>query len=166
MRRIGSLFPVASLLFAGVEGFRVPAAAGRMPAGTDIVNTAMKYLGVRYNYGGTGSAGFDCSGFVRFVYMRHGIHIPRTSEAQYCAGYPVTMDKAKPGDLLFFTVSGRRISHVGIYLGERKFIHAPSSGKSVSIGSLDASYWSRRFSGAATYLNVQGEKRKCEKQKR
>ncbi|MFW5769935.1 MAG: C40 family peptidase [Spirochaetota bacterium] len=119
-----------------------------------IIETAKSYLGTEYHYGGLGTKGFDCSGFVHHVYLKHGIPIPRMSHNQYRKGRKITLDNARPADLVFFTIRGNRISHVGIYLGNNEFIHAPSRGKEVQVTSLDNSYWKKRFRGAATYIKV------------
>jgi cell wall-associated NlpC family hydrolase len=105
---------------------------------------------IRYRHGGLDPAtGFDCSGFVRYVF-RHslGQDLPHSSASQYRLGAAVTRGAMKVGDLVFFRTHGKRISHVGIYLGDGRFIHSPSSGKRVSISSLDEHYWSKRFAGA------------------
>jgi len=117
-----------------------------------IIDTAKSYLGTKYHYGGLGKKGFDCSGFVHHVYLEHGIPIPRMSHNQYRKGRKVDFENARPADLLFFTIRGNRISHVGIYLGDNEFIHSPSRGKEVQVTSLDNSYWKKRFSGVATYI--------------
>ena len=105
---------------------------------------------IRYRHGGLDpDTGFDCSGFVRYVF-RHslGQDLPHSSASQYRLGAAVTRNAMKIGDLVFFRTHGKRISHVGIYLGDGRFIHSPSSGKRVSISSLDERYWSKRFAGA------------------
>ena len=105
---------------------------------------------IRYKRGGRSpTTGFDCSGFVRYVFrMGIGAELPNTSSAQFHTGLAVARDELRSGDLVFFRTRGKRVSHVGIYLGEGRFIHAPSSGKTVSISSLTEHYWSRRFAGA------------------
>ena len=111
-----------------------------------ITDIAQSYLGYPYRYGGhTPSAGFDCSGLVYHVHQQAGVKLPRTARAQYKSSKPVSKKHLRPGDLLFFKISRDKITHVGIYLGNNKFIHAPSSGKRVSIASLENPYWKRRF---------------------
>jgi len=117
-----------------------------------IIETAKSYLGTKYHYGGLGKKGFDCSGFVHHVYLEHGIAIPRMSHNQFKKGRKIEIGKARPADLVFFSIRGNRISHVGIYLGENEFIHSPSRGKEVQVTSLENSYWKKRFRGAATYI--------------
>ena len=105
---------------------------------------------IRYRHGGLDPAtGFDCSGFVRYVF-RHslGQDLPHSSASQYRLGAAVARSAMQVGDLVFFRTHGKRISHVGIYLGDGRFIHSPSSGKRVSISSLDERYWAKRFAGA------------------
>ena len=104
-------------------------------------------LGVPYHYGGSSpTSGFDCSGLVQYAYGQAGIQVPRTTGEQYRAALPIRRHALRPGDVIFFRTHGRRfVSHVGIYLGKDQFIHAPSSGKQVSIDSLQDNYWRRRY---------------------
>jgi cell wall-associated NlpC family hydrolase len=109
----------------------------REALGTRAVQLARDLLGVRYRYGGASPrTGFDCSGFVRFVYGHVGIHLPRVSYEQFSRGRRVARRLLRPGDLVFFDGAG----HVGIYIGHGRFIHAPHSGTVVSIDSLWGSY--------------------------
>ena len=105
---------------------------------------------IRYRRGGREpSTGFDCSGFVRYVFRQTvDEELPGDSASQFTVGAKVNRSDLKTGDLVFFRTRGKRISHVGIYLGEGRFIHSPSSGKRVSINRLDETYWARRFAGA------------------
>lgn len=119
----------------------------------ELVNTAHQYIGVPYIWGGSTEAGFDCSGLTRAVYRLNGISIPRVSRDQYSYGKTVGRSSMKVGDLVFFATSGgRKVSHVGVYIGGNEFIHAPSKGKTVRIDRLDSSYWSKRYLGAKQYL--------------
>ncbi len=117
------------------------------PTRTQAVFTAIQMVGVPYEWGGATPKGFDCSGLVQFAYARAGRPLPRTAEAQMNAVMPLTLEKAQAGDLLFFR-QGNRTSHVAIYLGDGRFVHAPSSGHEVSIDSFDNSYWRTHFARA------------------
>lgn len=107
-------------------------------------------IGVDYKYGGNSHAtGFDCSGLVAHVYREgYGIALPRTSFAQSQSGRPVAADELQPGDLVFYNTLNKPYSHVGIYLGDGRFIHAPKTGSAVRIESLGSAYWSKRWNGA------------------
>lgn len=111
-----------------------------------VMNHARDALGTPYKYGGTTPAGMDCSGLTQTSLMAAGIDIPRTSQQQFDALERV--DRARPGDLMFFG-SGGNVSHVGIYMGNNRMIHAPGSGRQVSIASLDKRYWRSHYRGAA-----------------
>ncbi len=117
-----------------------------------IITRAQKYLGVRYRYGQANEKGFDCSGFVKYVFGKFGIELPRSSYTQFNICKQVEIDKAKAGDLVFFNTRGRRASHVGIYMGNNKFIHSPSRGRTVSIDSISAYYFKPRLSGFGSVL--------------
>ena len=120
---------------------------GSSALGRRIVASSMQYLGVPYVFGGTTPNGFDCSGYVRYVFANAGIYLPRTADAQYECGYPVSTAELVPGDLVFFSTYEAGASHVGIYLGDGNFINAPSS-RGVSIASLYSSYWGSCYIGA------------------
>ncbi|HZX69410.1 MAG TPA: C40 family peptidase [Rhodanobacter sp.] len=117
-----------------------------------LLAAAMGLRDIRYVRGGHNpSTGFDCSGFVRYVFAHAiGLQLPNNSAAQFMAGIKVKRADMKPGDLVFFHTGGRhhRISHVGIYISNGRFIHSPTTGKSVEISSLDDGYWAKRFAGA------------------
>ncbi len=114
-----------------------------------IVEIARTYLGVPYRFGGKSpEEGFDCSGLVQYVFARQGIGLTRLANEQYLQGTPVAREDLQPGDLVFFSISGRGIDHVGIYAGETRFIHAPRTGRTVSYERLDSAYFSSRFQGA------------------
>jgi len=116
-----------------------------------LIAMAMKMRDIRYVRGGHDPAtGFDCSGFVRYVFAHAtGIQLPNNSASQFVAGLKVNRADMKPGDLVFFRTHGKRnISHVGIYISNGHFIHSPTTGKSVEISSLNEGYWAKRFAGA------------------
>lgn len=119
---------------------------------SELVLSAMQFLGVRYRFGGTSEAtGFDCSGFTRHVFENSvGLLLPRRSSEQ--ANTPgllsIRQDDLKPGDLVFFNTMRSAFSHVGIYVGEGKFIHAPRTGSTVRVEDMRQDYWTRRFDGA------------------
>jgi cell wall-associated NlpC family hydrolase len=117
-----------------------------------IVEKAHEYIGVGYSYGKSDAAGFDCSGFVKFVYGSFGYTLPHSSYEQYIKSRHIKACKARPGDLVFFNISGRQISHVGIYLGNSAFIHSPSMGKKVTIESLETDYYKKHLAGFGTFL--------------
>lgn len=114
-----------------------------------LITLANKFLYTPYRWGGTGPGGFDCTGFVYFLYKSIGIPIPRTIESMYQKGSQVGKQNLSPGDILYFVNTFRRgLSHVGVYLGGNKFIHASSHGRGVRIDSIDSSYFIRRFFSA------------------
>ena len=119
--------------------------------GDAVVATAKKYLGVPYKYGGTSPKGFDCSGYVLFVFSQHGKQLPRTADKQYETGTSVPAKNLKPGDLVFFTTTEKGASHCGIFVGSGKFIHA-SSTHGVMISALGDFYWKPRYLGARRVL--------------
>ena len=112
-----------------------------------IISTAQTFIGVPYVFGGTTPSGFDCSGYVQYVFKMHGLDIPRLADEQYNFGKAVTRSQLKAGDLVFFTTYTAGVSHCGIYIGDGKFLHASSS-KGVKVDSLDSEYWKPRFIGA------------------
>lgn len=115
-----------------------------------VLVKAKSLLGKPYRYGGNHpTTGFDCSGFVQYTHAAVGINLPRTSYQQYRATHPINKNQLRPGDLVFFRINRKRsVSHVGIYLGNGKFIHSPSSGKHVTIAKLDNPYWRKVYSSA------------------
>ncbi|MDX9994800.1 MAG: C40 family peptidase [Rhodocyclaceae bacterium] len=114
------------------------------------LDEALEYLGIRYRRGGsTPETGFDCSGFVRYVFNESlGLELPHNAMAISRAGERVEKSELMPGDLVFFNTMRRAFSHVGIYLGNNRFIHAPRSGTRVRIEDMGDRYWSRRYNGA------------------
>jgi cell wall-associated NlpC family hydrolase len=115
-----------------------------------MLGQAMTLLGVPYKRGGSSAeSGFDCSGFVRHLYETSvGRLLPRRADEQAVATDKIDRSELNPGDLVFFNTMRRTFSHVGIYLGDGKFIHAPSAGKAVRVDDLRAAYWNKRFTGA------------------
>lgn len=116
--------------------------------GDDIAVRAISLLGKPYVWGGADLTGFDCSGLVRFIYDQVGIPVPRTAAEQFSAAKPIDLAGLQPGDLLFFRTQGQRISHVAIYTGEGRFVHAPRSGQPVEFRMLDDEYYRPRLAGA------------------
>lgn len=117
-----------------------------------VVQAAKSMIGAPYRYGGSSPRGFDCSGLVSFSFAQAGIQVPRTADRQFRASRPLGDRSLLPGDLIFFDIGERRISHVGIYVGEGRFVHAPSTGKQVSVESLANPYWRDRIVGAGHYF--------------
>jgi cell wall-associated NlpC family hydrolase len=152
LRLIGllALITVAGCASAGSkspsEPVRLP--ANLTPAQSRIVTTALKYVGAPYARGGSSPAGFDCSGFVMFVYRRHGIALPHNAEAQYRMGAAVQRDRLQPGDIVFFD----RLGHSGIYIGDARFVHATKPGDVVKVSRIDESWYRRRWVGARRML--------------
>ena len=136
----------ALLLLAGC----VSHAPAPSPHAARAAAVAQKMVGTAYRYGGASPSGFDCSGLAYYAYQRAGLSIPRDSKAQQRAAQPVELSRAAAGDLLFFNTRWNR-HHVGIYLGERRFVHAPSKGKKVSIESLDDGYFLARLVGVGRF---------------
>ena len=116
----------------------------------DVVVGALNMIGVRYRWGGnTPDSGLDCSGFVRYVFQDTlGMSLPRRAEEMSRVGEKVSMSNLKPGDLVFFNTMRRTFSHVGIYIGDNKFVHSPSTGSTIRVDDLDDGYWEKRFTGA------------------
>lgn len=130
-----------------VPGGTATAARSAAPGGADLVTTALALRGVPYRPGGSDPAGFDCSGFVSYVFAQHGVPLPRTVPEQYRVGQRVGRG-VTAGDLVFFRTAGRGVSHVGIAISADDFVHAPSSTGVVRIEPLSSRYWSERFAGA------------------
>lgn len=120
----------------------------------EIVKTAKQYIGVPYRWGGESPrTGFDCSGLTMVVYRLNGLDLPRSSRQQWRVGNAVRRNQLAKGDLVFFaTAGGRTVSHVGIYAGNDKFVHAPRRGEKIRISSLSAKYYKARYLGARSYL--------------
>ena len=116
----------------------------------DAIDQAMDLLGIRYRRGGSSpEAGFDCSGFVSHVFREGlGLMLPRSSKEMSKSGEAISRDELRPGDLVFFNTMRHAFSHVGIYLGDNQFVHAPRTGGRVRIEDLRENYWIKRFNGA------------------
>jgi cell wall-associated NlpC family hydrolase len=129
----------------------VPPGAG-VPGGTAdgyaLSGTALSLRGAPYRMGGIDPTGFDCSGFVRYVYQQHGVPMPREVREQFRVGKTVNRDRLEPGDLVFFSTVAPGASHVGIMIGGEQFVHAPSERGVVRVESLGSQYWASRYIGA------------------
>lgn len=113
-----------------------------------LIATALTFRGTPYRYGGSDPSGFDCSGFVQWVFASHGRRLPREVRDQYGVGGKIDRDDVQPGDLVFFETVSNGASHVGIAIGNQQFVHAPSSRGVVRVESYTSSYWSPRWVGA------------------
>ncbi|MFZ6849342.1 C40 family peptidase [Undibacterium sp. RuRC25W] len=135
-------FPESSTAFTKIQEIRQRA--------SDLTLKAMDFMGIRYKRGGnTPENGLDCSGFVRLVFKDAvGENLPRTAAEISRVGENVDQKDLQPGDLVFYNTLKRGFSHVGIYLGDNKFIHSPSAGGQVRVESMDLAYWKKRFNGA------------------
>lgn len=124
---------------------------------SELVVSAMGFLGAPYKRGGTSlETGFDCSGFVRAMYQQTiGLMLPRTADQQAAATLEIDQSDLKPGDLVFFNTLRRAFSHVGIYVGDNKFIHSPKPGAQVRVEDMRVGYWRTRFNGARRVDSLQ-----------
>jgi cell wall-associated NlpC family hydrolase len=125
-----------------------PPVAPSTSVGNEVAIRAISLLGAPYEWGGAGPTTFDCSGLVRFIHDQLGIFVPRTAAEQYSAATPVDLRDLEPGDLLFFRIKGRQISHVAIYTGEGRFVHAPQTGRPVELRMLDDEFYRPKLAGA------------------
>lgn len=115
----------------------------------ELLSSAMGFLGVAYRFGGTSPTGFDCSGFMQYIFRKaYAVNLPRTSAEQASVGVAVSRADLQPGDMVFFRTTGSRISHVGMYVGNNRFIHAPRTGKRIEITSLSNTYWNSKYATA------------------
>jgi cell wall-associated NlpC family hydrolase len=144
------LISVAIIVALGSSALRAQGAAMKPSSGAEVVLHALGLLGAPYRVGGEDPVrGFDCSGLVRHVFrLAAGLDLPRQSEAMGEEGRPVAPEALEPGDLLFFNTLGRPFSHVALYIGEGRFVHAPTHGGQVRIESMQIPYWRARFNGA------------------
>jgi cell wall-associated NlpC family hydrolase len=150
IRRFLSLTLILALFF-GLTGCATSPQNGATPTGAKLVKQVKQLVGTPYRYGGNGPGSFDCSGLIQFVYSQIGIAIPRTTRGQLKRSRAVEPEDMRPGDLIFFRLSGRKISHVGMYIGGRKMIHAPSGHKSVSYARLDKGYWREHLAAVGRF---------------
>lgn len=145
---------------AGVESTRRPAPesdaepqvrdgqAAIESGGERIAATAERLVGSRYRFGGAGPEEFDCSGLVFYVHREHGIEVPRTAAEQFLVASPVAREALLSGDLVFFRNGGPEVNHVGVYVGDGSFVHAPKTGRPVTYARLDDEYYTINFAGA------------------
>ena len=119
--------------------------------GTAVLAAAESRLGTPYRYGGSGPDAFDCSGLVTYAYRQVGIAVPRTAAAQHAAATPVAREELRPGDLVFVRLDGREVSHVGIYAGGGRFVHAPQRGGRVREERLDQEVFRRGWAGGGRF---------------
>ncbi|HET9405458.1 MAG TPA: C40 family peptidase [Burkholderiales bacterium] len=125
--------------------------------GADAAQHALGMVGIPYRFGGNSPQGFDCSGLVQYSYARAGMRVSRTVEEQWANSRPVPSEQIRPGDLLFFHMDGKHNSHIGLYIGNDRFVHAPSTGKHVSVASLANRFWRQHFSIARRPFPDQAE---------
>jgi cell wall-associated NlpC family hydrolase len=147
-RLAGTLVAVLLAACAG-QPARPPPPPG---TGATIAALAVSLVGTPYHFGGADAAGFDCSGLAVYVHERAGLTIPRTAREQQRAVRPVPLAELEPGDLVFFHIHSRRVDHVGVYVGEGRFVHAPRPGVPVTYGDLsEGGYYRQRFAGAGRF---------------
>jgi len=144
VKLIAALLPLLLAACAGAP--ENVAYAAQQSAPDRAAASAAKMVGKPYKYGGASPSGFDCSGLILFSYRQAGVELPHNTSQQRRVSKHVKLAELKRGDLLFFDQEGKKHSHVGIYLGDRRFVHAPSSGKSVRNDALDNPYWKKHLS--------------------
>lgn len=137
---------IAMLALAGCAS--VPPRGDPDLIGERAAQYALDMKGTPYRYGGNTPRGFDCSGLVQYSYARAGARVPRSTEGLWSFSSPISTRSLRPGDLLFFNQLGKRSSHVAIYVGRERFVHAPSTGKHVTVGNLTDRYWQRHLESA------------------
>lgn len=144
---------VGAATYRALVGREIPevSRAGSSSLIRRVVQTSLQYVGVPYSFGGTTPSGFDCSGYVRYVFANAGVYLPRMADEQYGAGYSVSYGNLQPGDLVFFSTYTAGVSHSGIYLGNGSFISSSSS-RGVVVDSLSSGYWSSCYIGARRVL--------------
>jgi cell wall-associated NlpC family hydrolase len=147
---------VLLLAVAGCTPFQpgLPGGTAALPPagrGAALLRAAESRIGAPDRYGGAGPDAFDCSGLVSYAHRQLGISVPRTAAAQFAAATPVPRRDLRPGDLVFFRLQGPTVNHVGIYAGDDRFVHAPQSGGTVRVASLDDDHFRRSFAGAGRF---------------
>src|SRR4029078_12498502 len=141
----------SAMSFGGAAATKVSsAAASALESAQGLASTALDLIGIRYKWGGnTPDTGLDWSGLVRYVFQQvTGVTLPRTARDMSRLGTEVVVGDLQPGDLVFFNPRRFAFSHVGIYLGDNQFVHAPRRGREVEVATLNSSFWRRRFDGA------------------
>lgn len=137
------------MLAACSHAYHEPQPRHSYKSNSDVIDVALNQIGTPYRYGGKSPRGFDCSGLVHYAYYQTGRDIPRNTSAQYRYARKINYSNLREGDLVFFHIPRVKNKHVGIYIGNNQFVHAPSSGKKVKISSLDSPYWRKYFLSAA-----------------
>jgi cell wall-associated NlpC family hydrolase len=147
--------PASSLADSATAEVR-DAASNALHTARDLTSSALDLIGIRYKWGGaTPQSGLDCSGLVQFVFQQvTGVTLPRSAKEQSRVGEKVTLADLQPGDLVFFNTRRFAFSHVGIYVGDNRFIHAPRRGREVEVAAIDNSYWQKHFNGARRLIGV------------
>lgn len=147
------LLAVLLSLLAACAPFRhgLPSEGATADPGRAVLEAAESRIGAPYRYGGSGPEAFDCSGLVAYAHRQAGITVPRTAAEQFSKANPVERRELRPGDLVFFRLSGRDVGHVGIYAGDDRFVHAPQSGGHVRLASLEDEWYRQRFVGGGRF---------------
>jgi murein DD-endopeptidase len=148
MRFVFLVFPLLAACASTPHSAPVASSGSSTTTADRAASHAAKMVGKPYRYGGSSPAGFDCSGLVQYSYRQAGITLPHNTDKQRSVSRLIKVADLRRGDLLFFNQEGKKYGHVAIYLGEGKFVHAPSSGKSVRSDRLDSPYWKKHLSEA------------------
>ncbi len=156
LARADDAVPSPPTVSSSVVSGATNAATGAWQAAQGLTARALDLLGIRYKWGGTTpQTGLDCSGLVQFVFQEvTGVTLPRSARELARIGDKVALSDLKPGDLVFFNTRRFAYSHVGIYLGDNRFIHAPRRGREVEVATIDGAYWARHFDGARRLMGV------------
>ncbi len=160
-----SLAGLSSSAFAADDEENITSYYDHVQRASELAMQAMSVIDAQYRYGGSApETGVDCSGLVRYVYKKAwGAELPRTAVAISEVGEHIEPAQLQPGDLVFYNTRKRRFSHVGIYLGDNKFVHAPSRGGKVRVEDMDGQYWQARFNGARRINDPEKEKAETER---